>query len=88
MRGTLESGAPTAGTHKKLEVKETTTRPATSTSPKMLGTGLLSLLVLAPCAIAQDVDYSQFVNPFIGTEGAIPGYACKMPKIFTKLTSD
>jgi len=41
----------------------------------MLRTGLLSLLVLAPCAIAQDVDYSQFVNPFIGTEGAIPGYA-------------
>lgn len=24
---------------------------------------------------AQDVDYAQFVNPFIGSEGAIPGYA-------------
>jgi putative alpha-1,2-mannosidase len=28
-------------------------------------------------AIAQDVDYAQFVNPFIGSEGAIPGYACQ-----------
>jgi hypothetical protein len=25
---------------------------------------------------AQDVNYAQFVNPFIGSEGAIPGYAC------------
>jgi hypothetical protein len=28
-------------------------------------------------ATAQDIDYSQFVNPFIGSEGAIPGYACQ-----------
>jgi len=26
---------------------------------------------------AQTIDYSQYVNPFIGSEGAIPGYACK-----------
>ena len=25
---------------------------------------------------AQDLDYAQFVNPFIGSEGAISGYAC------------
>lgn len=24
-----------------------------------------------------DVDYTQFVNPFIGSEGKIPGYVCK-----------
>lgn len=29
-------------------------------------------------ALAQDVDYAQFVNPFIGSEGAITGYACKV----------
>jgi hypothetical protein len=29
-------------------------------------------------AIAQDVDYAQFVNPFIGSEGAISGYACTL----------
>lgn len=29
--------------------------------------------------LAQDVDYSQFVNPFIGSEGGIVGYACKLP---------
>jgi hypothetical protein len=27
-------------------------------------------------SIAEEVDYSQFVNPFIGSEGAIRGYAC------------
>lgn len=32
-------------------------------------------------ADAQEVDYSQFVNPLIGTEGAIPGYACKSPNL-------
>ena len=38
---------------------------------------VLGALAIAQVAIAQDVDYAQFVNPFIGTEGAIPGYACK-----------
>lgn len=26
---------------------------------------------------AQEVDYAQFVNPFIGSEGGIKGYACE-----------
>lgn len=30
------------------------------------------------CVLAQEVDYAQYVNPFIGSEGAIPGYACKL----------
>jgi hypothetical protein len=39
---------------------------------------LLSVFLgLALQVAAQHVDYSQFVNPFIGSEGAIPGYACK-----------
>lgn len=25
----------------------------------------------------REVDYAQFVNPFIGSEGGIPGYACE-----------
>lgn len=36
------------------------------------------LLAIVGGAIAQDVDYAQYVNPFIGSEGAIPGYACKL----------
>jgi hypothetical protein len=38
---------------------------------------ILFLLTFALAIGAQDVDYSQFVNPFIGSEGAIAGYACK-----------
>ena len=38
---------------------------------------LLQFTAAIGCVIAQDVDYAQFVNPFIGSEGAIPGYACK-----------
>lgn len=47
----------------------------------MLGVKILSVLAIAQnqYAKAQEVDYSQYVNPFIGTEGAIPGYACKAP---------
>jgi hypothetical protein len=33
-------------------------------------------------AAAQDTDYSQFVNPFIGSEGAIPGYACQSHSVY------
>lgn len=29
----------------------------------------------------QDVDYAQFVNPFIGSEGGIPGYACEFESV-------
>jgi hypothetical protein len=36
---------------------------------------LLSFTIIGR-ALAQDIDYAQFVNPFIGSEGAIPGYAC------------
>ena len=36
----------------------------------------LPLIPILGVAAAQAVDYSQFVNPFIGSEGAIPGYAC------------
>lgn len=35
-------------------------------------------------SIADEVDYSQFVNPFIGSEGAIRGYACKHPLLEPK----
>ena len=35
-------------------------------------------LVLILGVSAQNVDYSQFVNPFIGSEGAIKGYACML----------
>ncbi|PVH93969.1 glycoside hydrolase family 92 protein [Periconia macrospinosa] len=35
----------------------------------------VSLIPILGVAAAQNVDYSQFVNPFIGSEGAIPGYA-------------
>jgi hypothetical protein len=36
-----------------------------------------SIGCLIACVGAQTVDYSQYVNPFIGSEGAIPGYACE-----------
>ena len=38
---------------------------------------------------AHDVDYAQFVNPFIGSEGAISGYACMSfpTALHTELTS-
>ncbi|KAH3945168.1 hypothetical protein HBH98_142750 [Parastagonospora nodorum] len=36
---------------------------------------LSQLLLTIGCTVAQDVDYSQYVNPFIGSEGAIPGYS-------------
>lgn len=42
---------------------------------RIAGTFLGSLLL--GISSAEDVDYSQFVNPFIGSEGAISGYACK-----------
>lgn len=38
---------------------------------------LLSLVSIIGCVLAQEVDFAQYVNPFIGSEGAIPGYACK-----------
>jgi len=39
--------------------------------------GILAVGLAGIAAVtAQEVDYSQFVNPFIGSEGAIPGYAC------------
>jgi hypothetical protein len=38
---------------------------------------LSKVVVAAGHVMAQDIDYTQFVNPFIGSEGAIPGYACK-----------
>jgi hypothetical protein len=51
---------------------------------------MFSAKVLAILAIvqrqftaAEEVDYAQFVNPFIGTEGAIPGYACMSPDYFS-----
>jgi len=39
---------------------------------------LSQLLVTIGCTAAQDIDYSQYVNPFIGSEGAIPGYSCRL----------
>jgi putative alpha-1,2-mannosidase len=39
---------------------------------KRFGTSLAIAIVRS--VIAQDVDYSQFVNPFVGSEGGIPGY--------------
>lgn len=49
----------------------------------MLSTKILAILAIVQrqYADAQELDYSQFVNPFIGTEGAIPGYACKSPDL-------
>jgi hypothetical protein len=47
--------------------------------------GIPTVLIFS-YVIAQDVDYSQFVNPFIGSEGAIPGYACKLSS--TKIQDD
>lgn len=42
----------------------------------MTGAKALSLLATASwLAVAQQTNYSQFVNPFIGAEGPIPGYA-------------
>lgn len=34
------------------------------------------ILINLDFAAAHDRDYAQFVNPFIGSEGAIAGYAC------------
>lgn len=48
----------------------------TSLIPTMIKMKNKALLLLSVGAIAQDVNYAQFVNPFIGSEGAIPGYAC------------
>jgi len=50
----------------------------------MLKMWLIGTVAVIGCVVAQDVDYSQFVNPFIGSEGAIPGYACKL-KTFSHL---
>jgi hypothetical protein len=52
----------------------------------MFAMRLLRGLALVGVVVAQDVDYAQFVNPFIGSEGAIPGYACKLTS--TKISSD
>jgi hypothetical protein len=41
---------------------------------------IIRLLLAIGCATAQKVDYAQYVDPFIGSEGAIPGYACKFPR--------
>lgn len=38
---------------------------------------LNAIIIILGCAAAQEFDYAQFVNPFIGSEGAIPGFACK-----------
>jgi hypothetical protein len=40
------------------------------------------------CAVAQTFDYAQFVNPFIGSEGAIPGYACEPISEFILISTD
>ncbi|KAH8636800.1 glycoside hydrolase family 92 protein [Alternaria alternata] len=54
-----------------------------------MGTRLLPVLVIARCIFAQDhIDYAQYVNPFIGTEGAIPGLACKTPNSPCAFVSD
>jgi hypothetical protein len=37
---------------------------------------ILVVAVVSGVAGAQ-VDYSQFVNPLLGSEGGIPGYACQ-----------
>lgn len=41
------------------------------------------VLGLPALVIAQGVDYAQFVNPCIGSEGAIPGYACEFTSSFS-----
>jgi hypothetical protein len=44
----------------------------------MAGLDLIAFATFLLCHyVVADVDYSQFVNPFIGSEGAIPGYACE-----------
>lgn len=37
---------------------------------------LFSTFTSVGLAATKGVDYAQYVNPFIGSEGAIPGYAC------------
>jgi hypothetical protein len=55
----------------------------------MMGTRLFPVLVIVRCIFAQDhIDYAQYVNPFIGTEGAIPGLACKTHNSLYALFSD
>jgi len=46
------------------------------TSSSLFMMRFTELLAISQCRFAQGVDYAQFVNPFIGSEGAIPGYAC------------
>lgn len=38
----------------------------------------ICVLALFSYVAAQEIDYAQYVNPFIGSEGAIPGYACNL----------
>lgn len=51
----------------------------------MRGLSLVLTLAATGLAAAQNVDYAQFVNPFIGSEGAIPGYACIFSYLFTTI---
>lgn len=46
----------------------------------------IGILVVVGSVVAQEVDYAQFVNPFIGSEGAIPGYACDYPSTMIYFT--
>jgi hypothetical protein len=57
----------------------------------MVVTRFLPVLAIARCIIAQEytyTDYAQYVNPFIGTEGAIPGLACEIPSSPIAFISD
>jgi hypothetical protein len=54
-------------------------------TPSMFMMRLLQSLAFIGRTIAQDVDYSQFVNPFIGSEGAIPGYACEWTLVISNI---
>jgi hypothetical protein len=50
---------------------------------------LYSLAIFCGLGLAADINYSQFVNPFIGSEGAIPGYACQSHGVsFTASTNN
>jgi hypothetical protein len=43
----------------------------------MVDMALYSFAIFCGLGLAADIDYARFVNPFIGSEGAIPGYACQ-----------
>jgi hypothetical protein len=63
--------------------------PASLTFSIMVEIRFLAVLAIARCIVAQDyADYAQYINPFIGTEGAIPGLACEIPSSLNALDSD